>query len=73
MTRFAVFGAGPLAAFNLDADAAHILRSPALDGILEELEQDREGEADISWPLFGSGLTDARPDFTLLSVGPGFL
>lgn len=73
MTRYAVFGAGPLAALALDADVAHVLRSPALEGALEALERDREGEPDISWPSFGRALINAPPDFTRLTVGPGFL
>lgn len=73
MTRYAIFGAGPLGAFALDVEEAHIARSPAIEGVLEALDRDREGEPDVSWPPFGAAPDDLPPDFIRLTVGPGFL
>lgn len=76
MTRYAVFGAGPLGALELDAGVARALDPAALRAALEALESNREGEPDAEWPSFSAaGLRAAAgvSDFTRLTVGPGLL
>jgi hypothetical protein len=76
MTRYAVFGAGPIWGLELDADVSRALDSRALQTALQNLERDREGEPDVEWPPFtAAGLRAAAglSDFTRLTVGPGLL
>ena len=76
MTRYAVFGAGPIWGLELDAEVSRALDSGALQAAVEALERDREGEPDAEWPPFtraGLRASAGLSDFTRLTVGPGLL